>query len=259
MSKKYIVKMTGYKGTDANMVCKVTNNGKAYSHKYELGKWYEIEGEPELCQRGFHFCLHPSGPYAFYSDTDSRIFKVEAEQVLEMPVEAGADVKLVAKRIRLVEEITPGNRTGKATGDWNTGDWNTGDWNTGDRNTGDRNTGNRNTGNWNTGDRNTGNRNTGDWNTGNRNTGDWNTGNWNTTDRSSGFFCAEQPKVMSFDVQTDLTYEEFLEKYSQAYRLGEALLEEGEIRFEDFKTIPGITKAKLEKLHAAHLARRKKS
>jgi len=294
MSKKYIVKMTGYKGTDANMVCKVTNNGKAYSHKYELGKWYEIEGEPELCQRGFHFCLHPSGPYAFYSDTDSRIFKVEAELVLEMPVEAGADVKLVAKRIRLVEEITPGNRTGKATGDWNTGDWNTGDWNTGDRNTGDWNTGDWNTGDWNTGDWNTGNWNTGNWNTGNRNTGDrntgnwntgdwntgnwntgnwntgnwntgnwntgnWNTGNWNTTDRSSGFFCAEQPKVMSFDVQTDLTYEEFLEKYSQAYRLGEALLEEGEIRFKDFKTIPGITKAKLEKLHAAHLARRKKS
>ena len=64
---------------------------------------------------------------------------------------------------------------------------------------------------------------------------------------------------MSFDVQTDLTYEEFLEKYPQAYRLGEALMEEGKIRFDDFKMIPGITEAKLKKLHAAYLARRKKS
>jgi hypothetical protein len=36
-------------------------------------------------------------------------------------------------------------------------------------------------------------------------------------------------------------------------------MREGKIRFEDFKNIPGITKAKLEKLHAAHLAGRKKS
>ena len=64
---------------------------------------------------------------------------------------------------------------------------------------------------------------------------------------------------MSFDVQTDLTYEEFLEKYPQAYRLGEALTGEDKIRFDDFKMIPGITEAKLKKLHAAHLARRKKS
>ena len=219
----YIKSMKGYKATNADMKCR--------EHKFELGKWYEISGEIEPCKRGFHFCLVPSGVYAFYDEPGTRIFEVEAEDVLQTPPEPGADSKMVAKRIRLVKEITPGYR--------GTDKPNDGNLNTGDRNTGNRNTGNLNTGNW--------------------NTGNLNTGNWNTTDRSSGFFCAVQPKVMSFDVQTDLTYEEFLEKYPQAYRLGEALMEEGKIRFDDFKMIPGITEAKLKKLHAAYLARRKKS
>ena len=65
--------------------------------------------------------------------------------------------------------------------------------NTGDQNTGYRNTGNRNTGNRNTWYLNTGHRNTGNRNTGNRNTGYLNSGN---------------PKVVIFDVQTDIEYGE---------------------------------------------------
>src|SRR5579859_4344266 len=279
MAQKYITSMKGFKATNADMTCK--------GHPFKLGEWYEIEGDIKLCERGFHFCISPSGVYAFYGSYDARIFECEAEQILECPTEAGADFKLVAKRIRLVKEITPGNRTGKATGDWNTGSWNTGNWNTGSWNTGswntgDRNTGSWNTGSWNTGNRNTGNRNTGSWNTGNRNTGSWNTGNWNTGNwntgnrntgswntgdrntgnwntgnRCAGFFCAEEPKVLSFDVQTKLTYSEYLEKYPEAYKLGELLHEKGEIHFDDFKKLPGITKAKLKKLHEAHLAKKK--
>ncbi|HEV2692402.1 MAG TPA: pentapeptide repeat-containing protein, partial [Verrucomicrobiae bacterium] len=119
---------------------------------------------------------------------------------------------------------------------------------TGHQNTGDRNTGDWNTGNQNTGHQNTGDRNTGDWNTGNRNTG-----NWNTSSRTSGFFCSTEPKVLSFDVQTDLTFSEYLEKYPEAYNLGAALSEKGKIDFDTFKKLPGITKAKLEKLHQAYL------
>jgi len=281
MSNKYIAKMTGYKGTNADMTC-TPNGGPKF--QFELGKWYEHEGEIALCGAGFHFCVHPSGPYAFYSSSDSRVFKIEAEQVLDVPPEAGADFKLVAKRIRLVEEITPGDRTDKATGNLNTGNRNTGDQNTGDQNTGyqntgNRNTGNRNTGNWNTGHWNTGDRNTGNLNTGNRNTGNWNTGYWNTGDRNTGnlntgdrntgdwnatdhcpgFFCAVEPNVLSFDVQTELTHTEFLEAFPQASILGVALMSDEKINFEDFKMIPGITEEKLQLLHQKHLNGRKKA
>jgi PPE-repeat protein len=313
--------MIGFKATNADLTCQ--------GFKFEIGKWHEIDGEIELCKRGFHFCVHASGPYAHYSQSDARVFKVEAEQVLKVPTEAGADFKLVARRIRLVSEITPGgdgntgdrntgdgntadgNTGNRNTGDRNTGNWNTGNWNTADGNTGDRNTGNWNTGNWNTGNRNTGygntgnrnigdgntgdgntgdgntgdrntgdrntgygntgnwntgNRNTGDGNTGDRNTGNWNTGNGNTGNRNTGygnsasyctgFFCSKDPRVLSFDVQTKLTHAEFLENHPEANTLSELLLKPELIEFAPFKRIPGITKSKLAKLHAAHLKAR---
>ena len=46
---------------------------------------------------------------------------------------------------------------------------------------------------------------------GNSNTGDRNTGNWNATDFSSGVFCFEEQKIKIFDIQTDLTYRQWLE------------------------------------------------
>ena len=202
---KYIEKMTGYKATNADMACK--------GFQFELGKWYETEGELKMCERGFHFCVHPSGVWSYYNESTTRVFKVEAEQVLEVPTEAGADFKLVAKRIRLVEEITPGK---------------------------------------------TGNSNTGDRNTGNSNTGDWNTGNWNTTNYCAGFFCSNEPYVLSFDEQTKLTRSQFLKKYPESERLGELLQSKDAINFEDFKSIPGITEKKLKTLHAATLSAKNK-
>jgi len=123
--------MIGYKATDKDMKCR--------GFQFELGKWYYHEGPLEECKSGFHFCEQPSGPWAYYDDPGTRIFKVECEGVLEKAFEPGADAKQVCSRIRLIEELTP-----------------TGDSNTGDRNTGHSNTGDSNTGHWNTGDRNTG-------------------------------------------------------------------------------------------------------
>jgi hypothetical protein len=201
--------MTGYKATDKDMKCR--------GFQFELGKWFEHEGELVECQSGFHFCEQPSGPWAYYQDPGTRIFKVECEGVLEKPFEPGADAKRVCKRIRFVEEIN-------VTGNRNTGNWNTGNLNTGDRNTGDRNTGH------------------------------WNTGNWNATDRSNGFFCVHEPKVCSFDFQTELTHEQFLESFPESFDLGMELHQPFEIDFAKYARIPGITPEKLKELHRKHLA-----
>ena len=219
---KLIEKMTGYKATDKYMKCRDT--------QFVLGEWQECEGELVECQNGFHFCEYPSGPWAYYSVPGTRIWKVEAEMVLPKKREPGADLKRVARRIRLVEEVLIG----------------------GDRNTGHQNTGHGNTGNWNTG-----NWNTGHQNTGNRNTGDRNTGHWNATSRSSGFFCIEPQLVKSFDVQTELTYDQFLSKYPESHTLGRLLVQPEPIPFEPYKNIPGITPEKLLALHAKHLEARK--
>ena len=125
----------GYKATDENICCKGV--------QFVLNKWYTATGPLKLCENGFHFCENPSGPWVYYNGTGTRIFKVEAKEVL-LSVGPGADLKHVARKIRLIEEIA-------ISGDRNTGNWNTGNENTGDRNTGDRNTGDGNTGNGNTG------------------------------------------------------------------------------------------------------------
>jgi len=92
------------------------------------------------------------------------------------------------------------NNTGSEnTGNRNSGDWNSGDWNSGDWNSGD----------WNSGNRNSGYRNSGDWNSGYRNSGDWNSGDWN-----SGYFNTDTPCVRIFNIQTDITFEEFNQKYN---------------------------------------------
>ena len=174
--QKLIAKMKGYKATNSDMTCNPTGS-KPFT--YEIGVWYEHEGDLDLCGAGFHFCPQPSGPWCYYSSPGTRVFEVEAESILDLPVGPGADFKMVCLRIRLVREIILG-------GDQNMGNWNTGDQNTGSQNTGDQNTGSQNTGSQNTGNQNTGDRNTGNWNTGSRNTGNWNAGNQNTGDQNTG-------------------------------------------------------------------------
>ena len=201
--------MKGYKATDKDMKC--------LGYQFRLNEWHVHEGPIELCKGGFHFCDQPSGPWYYYSDPGTRIFEVEAEDILDVEWQPGADFKRVCRRIKLVKEITPLEKSDSNTGDWNTGDWNTGDSNTGNRNT----------------------------------------GYWNATNNSGGFFCAEEPKIISFDIQTDFTREEFLNKFPEVYKLGEALLSNDTIPIEPYNKIPGITEEKLKALHAKFIQGRK--
>ncbi len=206
--------MKGYKAFNRDLTCR--------GYQYEIGKEFEHKGEIGLCESGFHFCKRIVDIQKYYNlnNEDTRICKIEATgEIIE-----GED-KCVTNKIKIIKEVTKeevyelGNEgklnTGLGnTGNWNTGNrntgnsntgnWNTGNWNTGDWNTGNSNTGNSNTGNWNTGNRNTGNSNTGNWNTGN-----WNTGDWNKTDRSSGVLCNKEPKLIIFNKETNMTWEEW--------------------------------------------------
>ena len=251
--------MTGYKATDKDMKC--------HEFQFELGKWYSVKGDEPLilCERGFHFCQQPSGVWAYYSGPDTRIFKIEAKNVLDTPFEAGTDYKRVCRHIRLIKEITPSSKNNSNTGDRNTGNWNTGnrntgysntgDSNTGDSNTGNSNTGDRNTGNWNTGNRNTGDSNTGYSNTGDSNTGDWNTGDWNLCDYSSGYFCTKDPTIIIFDKPTKIKRANL--PHDLISQLGFLLRKDEDFDVEPFLAIPNATKTKIKKLHKKFIEARK--
>ena len=87
--------LTGYKATTASMTCR--------DFQYQLGVWYSIpeSTQLDLCRRGFHFCIHPSGPRSFYPNHTDRVFTCEAKDVLVEYV-PGALLKCVARHIRLV-------------------------------------------------------------------------------------------------------------------------------------------------------------
>ena len=230
-----IEKMTGYKATDKDMRCQ--------GYQFKLGEWHEHKGELVMCKSGFHFCKYPSGPLCFYP-IGSRVFKVEAEEILDEPETPGADLKLVARRIRLVEEITPG-------GHWNTGDSNIGHRNTGHSNTGCRNTGDSNTGHGNTGHWNTGHSNTGDWNTGDRNTGHGNTGDFH-----SGLFNRSPEPLIIFDLPADVNRNSL--PSLEIYELSRRLSLDSRFDYKDsmWLKIPNATPERIKALHNAHIRAR---
>ena len=249
----------GYKMVDENLCCRGV--------QFVVGEIVRHEGPLEMCRSGFHFCVHPSGVWAYYNK--GRLFELEAYDVLDTPYEPGADLKKVCRGIRLVREIKVdgdgntgnGNTGHRNTGDGNTGHSNTGDGNTGysntgyrntgHRNTGHRNTGYRNTGHRNTGHRNTGNGNTGDGNTGNGNTGYGNTGDGNTCDRSSGHFNTHTPKLIIFDKPTSLEPDANL-----VFALSVALMSSEPFDPLPFLSLPNATARKIKKLHRLHIQRR---
>ena len=258
----------GYKATDESMKCR--------GYQFELGKWHEHTGKLEMCAGGFHFCEYPSGPYCFY--TDGRVFHVEAEFVL-LGTDTGADLKHVAKRIRLVSEIETGNKsTDKGStgvwnagdgnkGDWNTGDYNKGEYNTGTRNTGDRNAGDGNKGDWNSGNRNSGNSNTGTRNTGNRNTGDCNMGDYNAGSENVGCHNAGNGNVgdyhsgclnhgeAKFFIFNEPANRDDVDFYLVS-KLSQLMMRDDEIDAEMFLSLPNATPERIKALHDAHKAAR---
>ena len=178
--------MKGYKVFNPDWTCR--------KMQYEVGKTYEMDESPVLCERGFHFCTRVARCFDYYNfDPQNHVAEVEA-----MGCIVGDEAnKMCTNKIRIVRELT----------------WeevlrlvNTGVFNAGKENTGNRNTGNRNTGNWNTGS----------WNTGNCNTGYGNTGDFNTTDNATGCFCTEKQMIMFFDKPSTWTLEDW--RYSDAYR-----------------------------------------
>ena len=150
--------------------------------QYEVGKVFEEDVTPSVCDRGFHFCERASDCFQYYQFNP----KNKVAEVIAMGDVDTDGTKSCTNKIRIVREIPWDellrivNEGKDCTGLCNTGDWNTG------------------------------NRNTGDWNTGDWNTGDWNTGDWNNSSFNNGCFMTDEPKIMMFNKPTDWTYRDWL-------------------------------------------------
>lgn len=89
--------ITGYKGFERDFTCR--------GMQYEVGKTYVLEGEPKLCERGFHFCTSPLAVFKHYAPTNRfAIVKANIEDVIYDT--SASSNKAVARRITIVREIT---------------------------------------------------------------------------------------------------------------------------------------------------------
>ena len=85
--------MLVYKGTDKDMKCR--------GFQFELGKEY-VEGEAELCNKGFHGCEYPLDVFSYYNPANSRFFEADLDGVTD---EAKGDSKRAGTKIKLRAEI----------------------------------------------------------------------------------------------------------------------------------------------------------
>ena len=88
----------GYKALDEDMKA-IFGDGM----HYEIGKWYEVDGEIKPCENGFHFCRKLEDTHRYYNLFKSRLFEIEADRKI---MEA-SNTKMVCSKIRLVREILP--------------------------------------------------------------------------------------------------------------------------------------------------------
>ena len=89
--------ITGYKGFERDFTCR--------GMQYEVGKTYVLEGEPKLCESGFHFCTSPLAVFEHYSPTN-RFAIVKADEDDVIYDNDNNSHKAVARRITIVKEIT---------------------------------------------------------------------------------------------------------------------------------------------------------
>ena len=86
--------ITSYKGFDKNMQCR--------GFQYEVGKEYEMDGEIECCNRGFHACKSPMEVWDYYDMLNSRYAEVEQSGKIDKEENS---TKVCSSRIKIKAEL----------------------------------------------------------------------------------------------------------------------------------------------------------
>lgn len=205
------------KGFDKYLCCR--------GMQFEIGKVYDTKANEDklrLCSNTvFHYCNTIQQVHVFYSVDEGKGNRFCEIEVLGKEITDGT--KCGSNKIKILREIKEDELSvliGKVngnTGIFNSGNFNSGDYNSGNFNSGHHNSGWYNSGSYNSGDCNNGNFNSGICNSGNYNSGNFNSGCYNSCNGSSGFFNTEPDRVRIFNIQTNMTQQEFrCSKYYKA-------------------------------------------
>lgn len=162
--------MTGYKVFEPDWTCR--------GFQYAVGESFEMDAEPDICNRGFHFCTDLKDCFNYYAfNPDNKVAEIEAYGDIDAESDNSKHCTNKIKIFREIswEEVLKMVNLGKAcTGFCNSGDWNSGNCNSG-----------------------------------NCNSGDWNSGDWNKTSFSSGCFNTKEAKILMFNKPSDWTFRDW--------------------------------------------------
>lgn len=117
--------MKGYKVFNPDWTCR--------DFQYEVGKTYEMEGEPSCCDRGFHFCTDLKDCFGYHKFApDNKVAIIEALGAIDTEGNKSCTNKITIVKEITWEEVLHLVNTGKGcSGLGNSGDYNSGDYNSG--------------------------------------------------------------------------------------------------------------------------------
>jgi hypothetical protein len=186
--KKLNNMIKGYKIFNPDLTCR--------NFQYKVGETYELNSDPILCNKGFHFCKELKDVYNYYRfDYSNPVCEIEA---LGTVIDDLNDNKSVTNKIKIVrildiKEILfelnlfcSGNQGSYNRGSGNRGSINQGSSNQGSFNRGSSNQGSSNQGSSNRGSGNQGSSNQGSDNQGSNNQGSSNRGSYNRGSNNQG-------------------------------------------------------------------------
>ena len=114
----------GYKVFNSDWTCR--------GFQYEVGKTYTLEGKPEICVNGFHFCENLVDCFNYYKfDPNNKVAEIRAYNTI---LNNGKD-KSCTNKIKIMKELSWAEVLRMVnSGDFNSGYFNSGDFNSGDFN-----------------------------------------------------------------------------------------------------------------------------
>lgn len=90
--------MKGYKVFNPDWTCR--------DMQYEVGKTYRIDGSPEICKQGFHFCANLIDCFKYYTfDRNNKVAEIEALGDIDISDISKEDCKYCTNYIKILREI----------------------------------------------------------------------------------------------------------------------------------------------------------
>jgi len=88
--------IVAYKAFDQNLACR--------GFQYEVGKTFEMSGEPSICKRGFHACENPFDVFNYYP-LGSRVARVTLTGTVDRHGDENQDSKICGVRLTVDAEL----------------------------------------------------------------------------------------------------------------------------------------------------------